>query len=82
MRLSDANDDRVPIVTNLCHDLALAVEAEAQARTVLERATANRKRIESDIARHVGYIEHSTRYASTKFESGYWHGIEMEGGDE
>ena len=79
MRLSDADDDRVPVVTNLCHDLARAVEAEAQARTELERATANRKRIENDITRYVGYIERSAGNASVKFESGYWQGLSEEG---
>lgn len=74
MRLSDADDNRVPVVTNLCHDLARAVEAEAHARTELERATANRKRIENDITRYVDYIERSAGNASVKFESGYWQG--------
>ena len=79
MRLSDANDGRVQIVTNLCHDLALAVEAEAQARTELERATAKRTRIENDITRYVGYIERSAGDESVKFESGYWQGPGAEG---
>ena len=78
MRLSEANDDRVPVVTNLCHDLALAVEEERRARAELEQATAKRTRIENDITRYVGYIERSAGNASFKFESGYWQGFSAE----
>lgn len=34
MRLYDAKDNRVPVVTNLCHDLALAVDAVKLAEAV------------------------------------------------
>lgn len=74
MRLYDAKDDRVPVVTNLCHDLALAVEAEQKARAELELAVKRRTSIESDIQRYVGYIERSTGNTSVKFDSGYWEG--------
>ena len=72
MRLYDAKDNRVPVVTNLCHDLALAVEEEQKARAELELAVKRRTRIESDIKRYVDYIERSPCNASVKFESGYW----------
>ena len=34
MRIYDAKDNRVPVVTNLCHDLALAVAAVKQDEAV------------------------------------------------
>ena len=74
MRLYDAKDDRVPVVTNLCHDLSLAVEAERKARAELELAVKRRTRIEEDIERYVGYIECSPAHATDTFESGYWEG--------
>ena len=74
MRLYDAKDDRVPVVTNLCHDLALAVEAEQKSRAELELAVKRRTRIEEDIKRYVGYIECSPEHATDTFESGYWEG--------
>ena len=74
MRLYDVKDDRVPVVTNLCHDLALAVEAEQKARSELELAVKRRTRIEEDIKRYVGYIECSPAHATDTFESGYLEG--------
>lgn len=74
MRLYDAKDNRVPVVTNLCHDLALAIEAEQKARAELELAVKRRTRIEEDIKRYVGYIECSPAHATDTFESGYWEG--------
>lgn len=74
MRLYDAKDDRVPVVTNLCHDLALAVEAEQNARAELELAVKRRTQIEADIKRYVDYIERSPAHATDTFESGYWDG--------
>lgn len=61
-------------MTNLCHDLALAVEAEQKARAELELAVKRRTRIEEDIKRYVGYIECSPAHATDTFESGYWEG--------